>query len=121
VVDANGATVTVNASNTLSDVAAPTPTPTPPLSASPSDVFLTSCTDIANVTLAGGSGVYMAASGNSSIVANVSGSTGSIQRRSGSNAPNLATINVAFSDGQTSVPVTVHLSGTAMTSATACP
>ncbi|MGZ5104544.1 MAG: hypothetical protein ACXWHB_09035 [Usitatibacter sp.] len=107
VVDNNGATVTVNAINTLSDVPAPTPTVTP-FSVAPTDVTLNSCTDVANVALVGGSGVYMATSGSSTVTAIVTGSTGSINRTAHSGTA-ASPISVAFSDGQSLRQVTVNL------------
>jgi hypothetical protein len=108
VVDANGATVTVNAINSLSDVQpAPTPTPTA-FSVSPTEVTLNSCNDTANVALVGGSGSYFAASGNSAVQATVSGNTGSIKRRSATGVT-ASPVSVAFSDGQLTRQVTVNL------------
>ena len=126
VVDANGATVTVNAINTLSDVVPTAPTPTPDFSVSPTSVTLGSCTETANVALAGGAGAgsYFAASGNSAITATVSGNTGSIRRTTGAPTatPPPSPISVAFSDGQTTKQVTVNLAGTGAPPATGpCP
>lgn len=116
VVDANGATVSVTASNALSDVPPPTPTPTTPFSLSPTAVSLNSCTDSASVLLIGGSGSYVAASGNSAVSVTVSGGTGTIRRASPSGAPGTASVTVTFSDGQSTEDVTVTLTGTALTS-----
>lgn len=110
VVDAAGATVTVTASNKLSDL--PVVPATQPLAVSPTSVTLTSCNDIANVALSGGSGTYVAASGNASVRAFVSGNVGSIQRASG---PGTGQTTVTFSDGKTAVGVTVTLTGNAAT------
>ena len=111
VVDASGASVTVNAINNLSDVVAPTPTPATAFSVSPTDVRLTSCNDTASVTLAGGAGPgsYFAASGNNAISASVpgGGNTGVIRRNPGTTT--LTSVTVSFSDGQTSKPVTVNI------------
>jgi hypothetical protein len=108
VVDANGATVTVTASNALSDVVAPTP-PTPTaFSASPDAVTLNSCSDVANVVLVGGTGSYFAASGNSAVTASVNGSQGAIRRTPGTGITP-GPVSVAFSDGQTTRQVTVTL------------
>ncbi|MGZ5081821.1 MAG: hypothetical protein ACXWHA_00505, partial [Usitatibacter sp.] len=93
--------------NTLSDVPAPTPTVTP-FSVAPTDVTLNSCTDVANVALVGGSGVYMATSGSSTVTAIVTGSTGSINRTAHSGTA-ASPISVAFSDGQSLRQVTVNL------------
>lgn len=121
IVDANGATVSVTASNKLSDLVVATPTPTPtttPLVVSPTDTSLATCNDVATVSLTGGAGTYIAASGNGSILAAVSGNIGSIRRGSNSSAPGTSTVTVQFSDGKSSVPVIVHLSGEALGS---CP
>ena len=112
VVDANGASVIVTAANRLSEVPPPEP-PTPTaFSVSPDAVTLNSCTDSANVVLVGGSGGYFAASGNSAVTATVNGNQGNI-RRANAVGPVGPTVNVAFSDGQTSRQVTVTLNGAA--------
>ncbi|HET7729723.1 MAG TPA: hypothetical protein VFK48_06790 [Usitatibacter sp.] len=113
VVDGNGATVSVNASNTLSDVAPPAaPTPVA-FSIAPTQVTLNSCTDTASVSLVGGSGNYYATSGSSQVYAAVNGTTGII-RRAGTGAATTP-VNVAFSDGQSNREVVVTLSGLALT------
>jgi hypothetical protein len=119
VVDSNGATVSVAASNALSAViATPVVTPsTTDFTLSPSSVALGSCSDVANVLLIGGSGTYIAASGSSSVIASVSGGTGTIRRQDGP-APGSSIVAVAFSDGKTTRQVNVSLSGGALG---ACP
>ena len=107
VVDANGATVTVTASNTLSDAVAPTPPAPTAFSVTPDSVTLNSCGDAANVILVGGTGNYIGASGDSVVSATVNGSQGVIRRASGT--PATSTVFVTFSDGQTSRQVTVNL------------
>lgn len=110
VVDANGATVSVTASNSLSDVVAtPTPTPTTPMAASPSSVTLDSCNAVATVTLSGGSRSYFGSSGNTAILVDVTGNLGSIRRRaaSGMSTAPSAIVTVTFSDGQSTRPVSV--------------
>lgn len=111
VVDQNGATVSVTASNKLSDLPVPTPTtPTAPFVASNSTVDLTSCNTIANVTLSGGSGKYFGTSSDATVVVAVSNNIGSIQMKSptvASTAPPQA--KVTFSDGQTSNEVKVNI------------
>ncbi|MGZ5063792.1 MAG: hypothetical protein ACXWAU_18065, partial [Usitatibacter sp.] len=109
VVDNNGATVTVNAINTLSDVTPPT---VPAFSVAPTDVTLNTCTDVASISLVGGTGSYFANSGNSAVSATANGSTGSI-RRSSPSAALTGPVRVAFSDGQANREVTVNLSGLA--------
>lgn len=117
VVDSNGATVSVSASNTLSDVPAPTaPTPTA-FSVSPTFVSLGSCNDVANVLLIGGSGTYVAASGNAAVIATTNGTTGSVRRRDGA-APGTGFVIVTFSDGKDTREVSVDLNGEA---SGACP
>jgi hypothetical protein len=116
VVDGNGATVSVTASNALSDVAPP-PTPTPTaFTVAPSAVTLNTCQDVANVLLIGGSGTYLASSGHPAIEAF---SSGAIKRKSGSAAPLLSTVTVSFSDGKDVRDVTVNLTGDAQNAA--CP
>ena len=116
VVDGNGATVSVTASNALSDVPPPTPTPTTPFIVSPTTVSLNSCNDSANVLLIGGSGSYVPASGNSAISATVTGGTATIRRASPSGAPGVDGVTVTFSDGQSTQLVTVTLTGDAKSS-----
>jgi hypothetical protein len=113
VVDANGATVTVTASNALSDAVVPTP-PTPTaFSVTPDTVTLSSCTDVASVILVGGTGNYFAASGNSAVSATVNGTQGVIRRtQNATTGPVTSPVSVAFSDGQTARQVTVNLTGT---------
>jgi hypothetical protein len=116
VVDGNGATVSVTASNRLSDVPAPTPTPTPtptPISATPNPVTLNSCSAVANVNLTGGSGTYFATSGNPSVRATTNGSTGSIFRDPNSPNPGTTAVTVTFSDGTRTTNVLVNLTGEA--------
>lgn len=116
VVDSVGAAVSVTASNALSSTPVPTP-PTPPAFAvSPTAVALASCTDAARVTLIGGTGSYFATSGNDAVLASVEiGGDGifrGIMRRN-SGETTLASVQVAFSDGQRVIPVTVTLEVTA--------
>lgn len=117
VVDGNGATVTVTASNVLSAVPAP-PAPTPTaFTVSPTTASLSSCGDEANVALLGGSGSYFAASGNGAVLADVPESNrGRIRRRTGESPTFVppSTVDIAFHDGSVSRVVTVTLSGTAL-------
>jgi hypothetical protein len=120
IVDANGASVTVNATNTLSAVQ---PTPTPAFTVAPITVSLGSCNDVANVALTGGTGNYFAASGSGALLAdagfdNSGNSVGFIRRAPKTDAGGPGPLSVAFSDGQSSRTVTVNLTGTAQG---ACP
>ena len=114
VVDAAGSSVTVTVVNKLSDASTPTPVA---FSVAPSTVSLSSCNDVANVVLIGGSGSYIASSGNGAVLVSVSstssGGVGSIQRAPGA-APGVTSVSVAFSDGKTTQPVTVTLAGAAL-------
>jgi hypothetical protein len=112
VVDANGATVSVTASNILSDVPAPASPATTAFTVSPREVFLGSCNDVANVLLTGGSGAYLSASGHGAVAASITGTTGAIRRVSGA-PPAAATIT--FSDGRSTQEVVVMLTGDART------
>lgn len=115
VIDSIGASATV----TIHNNPAPVTGQAAPFTASPTDVTLTSCQEVANIALAGGTGQYYAASGNSAVYAYViyssqSAPVGAILRRPGTLAPTgLATVTVSFTDGQTIKEVTVHLTGTA--------
>jgi len=120
IVDAAGNSTTVNVTNTLSTTPAPTQTA---FTVSPSSVTLATCPDRASVALSGGSGQYFATSSSSSVFVTVTpnsagGATGTIRRTSGPmfGSPNPT---VAFSDGQTSKPVSVTLTGEAATAT--CP
>jgi hypothetical protein len=125
IVDANGATVSVTATNKLSDVQ---PAPTPAFTVVPTAVTLASCSDFASVALTGGTGNYFGA-GTESIQAFVTqdanGNTiGQISRTpdtpsTGSSGPGTGPFNVVFSDGQSSKTVAVTLSGDAAN--TTCP
>jgi hypothetical protein len=108
VVDSNGATVAVTATNRISPVQGTTTTA---FNVSPPTAALTSCSDVANISLSGGSGSYIAASGNSLVRVTVNSNIGSITRGPGGIAP--GTVTVSFSDGKTVRDVPVSLSGTA--------
>ncbi|MEO5693679.1 MAG: hypothetical protein ABIQ72_11185 [Usitatibacter sp.] len=120
VVDANGATTSVNAINSLSDLpTTPPTTPTPDFDVSPKAVALDSCNAVGNVALTGGSGTYFGASGDTSVTVTVASgaSVASIQRKNPSlSAPTRVT--VTFSDGQTSQNVIATMSGAGLG---ACP
>ncbi len=108
VVDSNGATVGVTATNLISPVQG---TATTAFSVSPQTAKLDTCSDVFNVSLSGGSGSYIAASGNSSVKVIVNSNIGSISRASGPSAP--ASVTVSFSDGRTVIDVPVTLTGPA--------
>ena len=89
----------------------------PALVVGPTTVSLTSCNTVAAVTAAGGTGNYMAVSGNSAVQVFQSGNTFGIQRAQ----PTPATpgpVTVSISDGSNTVDVTVDLVGQG---AGACP
>jgi hypothetical protein len=110
IVDQNGATVSVTASNKLSDLPTPTPTPpTPPFTASPPNVELTSCSSVGIESLSGGTGNYFGTSNNSDVIVTVNGNIGSITLKSGSNWPTDATANAVFTDGQKTATVPVKI------------
>ena len=109
VVDTAGSTVTVTAINQRGSA-----TNVPDFVVSPTTVTLDRCDAVATVALAGGQGQnsYFAASGHSSVFANVSGAFGVIHRTipsPGTTGP----VTVTFSDGRTVKPVTVNLTGPA--------
>lgn len=110
VVDSNGATVAVTATNRISPVVGTTTTP---FNVSPSSVTLTSCNDVANVTLSDGSGSYVGATSHSSIKAQVNTNIGSISRQSPSGAVS-SPQSVSFSDGKTVKQVDVTLTAGAL-------
>lgn len=115
VVDANGATVSVTASNALSDVPPPTPTPTTAFTVAPTNVTLNACGAQTQVLLLGGTGNYLAASGDPAIVAVRDGTIRRpIRPPAEAVTPGSATVTVTFSDGVTTQDVTVTLSGTAL-------
>jgi hypothetical protein len=107
VVDSNGATVAVTATNRISPVQGTT---TSAFVVSPNPAALNTCSDVANISLSGGSGSYVAASGNSNIQVTVNGNLGSISRVAGATVIG-PTQTVSFSDGKTVIPVTVNLGG----------
>jgi hypothetical protein len=111
VVDAGGATVTVNVTNVLG-----TATVTQPLIVAPADgVTLNSCTDRASVIVAGGLGTYAASSGSSYLKVDKDGSTVTVFRpTTTTTVPAGTTTGTVFvTDGKTIIPVTVRLTGTA--------
>lgn len=116
VVDGNGATVSVTASNTLSAVPAPTPPTTPEFSVAPTQVTLNSCNDTASVIAVGGTGAYFASSGSSAVAVRQGGDgrTFTVQRArfgDSSTPPFPGPVKVVISDGQANREVEVILSG----------
>ena len=109
--DSAGHTTSVIVSNILGTRTSPA------LVVGPSTVNLNSCSTIASVTASGGTGNYVASSGSGSVMVTPSGSTFSIQRVNPSPATP-PSINVSISDGNSTVPVTVNLTGSG---AGACP
>jgi len=108
VVDSNGATVSVTASNKLSDL--PAPVTTTPFTVSPSSGTLATCNSVANFTLSGGSGTYFGTSQDSRLDVRINGNVGSVQAKSPSiwsGSPGSATTAITFSDGKTSAAVAV--------------
>jgi len=103
--DSAGRTVTVTASNV--EGAAPTP-----VVVAPDEVTLSSCTDSASVTIAGGTGTYFAAAGSNAILVTVTGTTATIKRRPATGSlPDPTDLQVGISDGRTNTTVDVHLIG----------
>jgi len=115
IVDDNGASATVTASNVPGAIT----TTSPPLVVSPDTVTLDSCNSIATVIVAGGFAPYFASSSTQAIRTSVAprvgsggGSTVSIQRRAGSDV-SVRPQTVAISDGRDVKAVEVNLVGTA--------
>ena len=115
VVDANGASATITATNSLGADHAGTP-----FVVSPTTVTLNACSQLATVALAGGQGSSnnFGASGSNVVFAQAAGNFGFIRRQGGTDASTLpvdangvSTVQVSFSDGKTVVPVTVQLVG----------
>ncbi len=115
IVDANGASVSVTATNSLGTVAVP------PFVVAPSEVTFTGCGQQAGVALAGGTGNYYASTasgtGTTPLIVQVAGSFGNIELPPsafvGALPPTLPfDLQAGFSDGRTVQPVTVHVLGT---------
>ena len=116
VLDNNGATASVVVHNDP----APVTGQAAPFTVGPTSVTLTRCDEVANIALAGGTGQYYAASGNSAVYAYVALSSqaapvGVISRYPHSGTTTVTTVPVSFSDGQTIQTVTVTLQGSALT------
>ena len=105
VIDSLGSTASVKLTNAVSTIPA---APISLFTLTPDKVTLQGCYDVAYVALAGGAGTYFAATGPGSIVnASVAGKIGMVSRAAADSAP--STVQVAFSDGNTAIPVTVTL------------
>lgn len=105
--DSSGRSVTVTAANVRGVDAVPA------LAVTPGTVSLTSCTSVATVTVAGGTGNYFASSGSGNVlVTQASSNTFRIQRDpSSTGGADPSTVSVGISDGVSTTPVTVTLSG----------
>jgi hypothetical protein len=114
VVDSLGASSTITVNNTLGPVAQQ------PLAVGPPSVSLgQSCSSVASVLIAGGSGTYFAVAGNSYLTVSISGNTASIMRANPTpTAPGNTTspIPVAISDGREVATVSVAVPVGACTS-----
>jgi hypothetical protein len=112
--DSSGHTTTVTVSNT------PGTAPTSPLTVSPDTVTLSSCSSVAQVTAASGTGSYTATSGSGGVYAIPVGSGGrtfQIGRLQGT-GPQSSPATVGITDGVTNQNVTVNLVAQALGS---CP
>lgn len=112
VVDANGATVSVSASNALSDVPPPTPSPAIAFTVAPTTLTL-GCNQSGSVTVIGGTGSYIANSGSPSTVTAPSpgsGTTMTITRVNSGTGP--TSVIVTVSDGREIKEVTVTVPAT---------
>lgn len=120
VVDSNGATVSVTASNKLSDIPPPTQSA---FTVSPTTVTLDTCQAVANVIVIGGTTSYFAASSSANVAASVNGNTGVIQmvqHAVGSRVTTASPVTVTFSDGRATVNVTVNLGSPITTPGQGC-
>jgi VCBS repeat-containing protein len=109
ITDASGHTTTVTVSNI------PGVAPTTPLAVSPTTVNLSSCSSVASLTAAGGTGNYVASSGSGGVyVVRTSGSNtfqiGRVQDGNSQTSP----VTVGITDGVTNQNVTVTLTGQAL-------
>jgi hypothetical protein len=103
--DASGHTTTVTVSNI------PGTAPATPLAVSPNTVTLSSCSSVAQVTAAGGTGNYTASSGSSGVYA-IPFLTGSSTFQIGrfqNTGPQTSPVTVGITDGVTNQNVTVNL------------
>lgn len=110
--DSSGRTTTVTVSNILGT------TPLPALSVTPQAVTLSSCNSLTTVIATGGTGHYLASSGNGSVmVTQVGNGIFNISRVPVSPAT-ISPVNIGISDGRSTTTVTVSLSGAG---AASCP
>src|SRR5262249_36212028 len=106
--DASGHTTTVTVSNIVGTVVAS------PLSVSPETVTLSTCSSIATVSAAGGTGNYNASAGSDALlVGRTSGGFIQIQRNPNNLPPPSGALTVGISDGASTKTVTVNLTGQA--------
>ena len=104
--DASGRTATVTVSNVRGT------DPVPALVVSPNTVSLSSCSSIAFVTAAGGTGNYVASSGSGALIVQLQGNNRTFQiQRNPNSPPSTSPVFVGISDGVSSVNVTVNLTG----------
>jgi hypothetical protein len=86
----------------------------PPQAVAPTAVTIASCTQVASVSAAGGTGNYFVGSGSDLLTVTVSGRAVSISRRPGTTAIiDPTTLTVGVSDGREAVDVEVTLTGAA--------
>ncbi|HEX3097550.1 MAG TPA: hypothetical protein VHQ02_07520, partial [Usitatibacter sp.] len=110
IVDANGASVTVNASNALGTGVA-----LPAFVVAPLAVNFTACGQQADIALAGGTGSYFVTANNSVVSAQITGASPPVATISlpvGALTGSQADVSVGFSDGRSVQSVTVHVPGT---------
>ncbi len=109
VVDSTGASVTVTASNSLGTVAVPA------FVVAPDEITFTGCGQHADVVAAGGTGNYF--SSNTSALLSISPGFNGVFTITGPitdpGSTSQIDLQVGFSDGQTALPVVVHITGNA--------
>ena len=103
--DSSGHTTSVTVSNIRGT------DPVPPLVVSPDSVSLSSCSSIAIVTAAGGTGHYIGNSGSGAIIVGFAGGNSFYIQRSANSAASTSPVFAGISDGVSSVNVTVNLTG----------
>ncbi|HET7549504.1 MAG TPA: hypothetical protein VFJ86_17200, partial [Usitatibacter sp.] len=113
VVDSTGASVTVTASNAPGTVAVA------PFIVAPDEITFTDCGQQADVVAAGGTGSYFASNSSAFLTVRPTATTVftismppvNATPGSGASSVPLGDLQVGFSDGQTALPVTVHVTG----------
>jgi large repetitive protein len=90
----------------------------PALVVAPQEVSLSSCNSVATITVAGGTGNYVATSGSGSVLVSQASPTSFTIQRHPTSAATSSPVNVGISDGRSVANVTVTLTGTALG---ACP